>query len=532
MAAAVATVGKSGPAHASQTVVSSPQWPKCTAPLAKCAAHGNEYVPYLACCEEEKYECRYAPKLGWGMYCIPKGDDSYNPVATAPLPSASPVGKVYTAPSLTPALAPKCYENGIKCEGAPGYPYYQWAPCCDADSHCMENNELGWGKFCKAKTYKPVNPTYEPIAVPVLALAPPTAAAAQCYNDSVRCMGTSGYAYYHYMPCCNPKSVCAENKALGWGKFCSAPATDVMTVYNPVSTPVTLVEQKPGYKSDKMCYKTSVRCAGAPGYEAVPWHECCKPAERCVEDVHLGWGRFCIDVDAKVYDETAVVAPRDPVFEKPVVFLGGYEAKPTPFLKCRNANEDCSDASKCCDGSECVAQSWYGSLTGSKICVEKKAPLALVYPVTTVPPVKTCVKDIVNKCTETSDCCNKDFECRQEPQAGAGKFCLPNVTAPKCVALDAVCNFGKDVCCDEAICAIPVDEYIPSVMHHGMTTASPTVLTTNAAVSTTGAGTTSTAVTTAATTMTKTATTAAATTTKANPYRCVKLQCLKERLLG
>lgn len=58
-----------------------------------------------------------------------------------------PMAQQPTEPvATTPA---KCYELGIKCVGAGGYPHYQDKPCWDAKAKCLTNIILGWGKLCK-----------------------------------------------------------------------------------------------------------------------------------------------------------------------------------------------------------------------------------------------------------------------------------------------------------------------------------------------------------------------------------------------
>lgn len=44
-----------------------------------------------------------------------------------------------------------CTQNFERCAGAEYKPFHQYYPCCTASFECVENPEIGWGKFCMPK---------------------------------------------------------------------------------------------------------------------------------------------------------------------------------------------------------------------------------------------------------------------------------------------------------------------------------------------------------------------------------------------
>lgn len=43
---------------------------------------------------------------------------------------------------------PVCYNDGERCAGADGYEFVPYAACCDSKQDCVENKDMGWGRFC------------------------------------------------------------------------------------------------------------------------------------------------------------------------------------------------------------------------------------------------------------------------------------------------------------------------------------------------------------------------------------------------
>lgn len=70
-----------------------------------------------------------------------------------------------------------------------------------------------------------------------------------------------------------------------------------------------------------MCYNGGERCAGADGYEFVPYAACCESSQVCMEDTEKGWGRFCITPPAGYKDGSSAegVATDTPTTVAPVV---------------------------------------------------------------------------------------------------------------------------------------------------------------------------------------------------------------------
>jgi hypothetical protein len=56
----------------------------------------------------------------------------------------------YGAKSCYPS-APKCYNAGQRCAGAPGYKYVPYASCCSDFDECIIMPAMGWGKHCVTK---------------------------------------------------------------------------------------------------------------------------------------------------------------------------------------------------------------------------------------------------------------------------------------------------------------------------------------------------------------------------------------------
>lgn len=50
--------------------------------------------------------------------------------------------------SLCLPKPPVCYDEGVRCAGAPGQEYVPYAECCDAAVECAQDFGLGYGKFC------------------------------------------------------------------------------------------------------------------------------------------------------------------------------------------------------------------------------------------------------------------------------------------------------------------------------------------------------------------------------------------------
>lgn len=50
---------------------------------------------------------------------------------------------------------PVCYNANERCAGADGYEFVPYAGCCDKEQDCVENKEMGWGRFCVARTADP-----------------------------------------------------------------------------------------------------------------------------------------------------------------------------------------------------------------------------------------------------------------------------------------------------------------------------------------------------------------------------------------
>lgn len=197
--------------------------------------------------------------------------------------------------------APQCYSENVRFMGAFGHPYYRFMPCCNAEASCVEDQKLGWGKFCKAdyaanhQEHKVDKSSYDYEHVEMKGTA-----AGSFYNENVRCMGAAGYAHYQYKPCCNEHPSCVKDHGLGWGNFCKAPGGD--TYKKPATKFQHHQDAEPDkydrknkikpHPAGKHCYSTMRRCSGAPEKPAVEWKGFCDADDQCVEDASVGWTGF------------------------------------------------------------------------------------------------------------------------------------------------------------------------------------------------------------------------------------------------
>lgn len=205
----------------------------CTATNARCAgAEGFPFVQFTPCCSDGD-ECIENSALGWGKWCVPKdgnGDGNANN---------------------------NCYANGQRCQGAPGFPAVEWKPCCDGNAQCVDNAALGWGKWCQTENdnnNQPDDTCYNvnercqgAPGFPFVQFKPCCDADATCednealgwgkwctspnsggqdpdptcYNEGERCQGAPGFPFVEFKPCCDGNGECVDNEALGWGKWCT-----------------------------------------------------------------------------------------------------------------------------------------------------------------------------------------------------------------------------------------------------------------------------------------------------------------------
>lgn len=188
------------------------------------------------------------------------------------------------------------------------------------------------------------------------------------------------------------------------------------------------------------CYSDYKRCAGAAGYEYVPWAPCCSDDSRCEEAPERGWGLFCIpqgrkgagtDVESVTYTEN----------EAQGSFLHSHDAHDDG--KCYLTAQRCQGApghpyhryKPCCSRQDSCLPSTNGDW--GKFCTSKEAtpiPVAEVFEeVVTEDDADpaSCYKDNI-RCQGASGhpywpwkrCCSHDAECVDAPELGWGKFCL------------------------------------------------------------------------------------------------------------
>lgn len=104
---------------------------KCALPGAKCAGDALTEGDFgvFPCCAFEDFECKFSDRYGIGKFCLPK---------------ATYERSIHVCPT-----GPTCYVNFDRCAGAVNQKYHVWKPCCDKNARCVEDEALGWGRFCK-----------------------------------------------------------------------------------------------------------------------------------------------------------------------------------------------------------------------------------------------------------------------------------------------------------------------------------------------------------------------------------------------
>lgn len=104
---------------------------KCAVPGAKCAGDALTKGDFgvFPCCGLEDFECIFNDHYGKGKFCLPK---------------ATYESSIHVSP-----IGSACYPNFDRCAGAVNQKYHIWKPCCDKSAKCVEDEALGWGRFCK-----------------------------------------------------------------------------------------------------------------------------------------------------------------------------------------------------------------------------------------------------------------------------------------------------------------------------------------------------------------------------------------------
>jgi hypothetical protein len=180
-------------------------------PSAMCYAQGERcsglqgfpVQPVLPCCDS--LACT---ALGpFGMYC--------ETPATAPSTSAPP----------------KCYAEGQRCTGAPGFPNVPYMPCCGSMT-CSARDAV-FGLACEASN----------------------APSGQCYSAGQRCVGAPGFPAVPFFPCCGRMTCTAADP--NFGLACEDASSG------------------PGVIPPPQCYGEGQRCIGAPNFPQVPFLPCC-----------------------------------------------------------------------------------------------------------------------------------------------------------------------------------------------------------------------------------------------------------------
>lgn len=124
---------------------------QCYATSQRCqGAPGHPYYQYKPCCSP-KDSCLPSTNGDWGKFCTS--------AEASPIPVSDVVQEV-PEEDVEPT---SCYKDNIRCQGAPGHPYWQWKRCCSHEAQCVDAPELGWGKFCiNRKNPSPANAQESP----------------------------------------------------------------------------------------------------------------------------------------------------------------------------------------------------------------------------------------------------------------------------------------------------------------------------------------------------------------------------------
>lgn len=158
---------------AASAVCAYPVPDQCRPEKARCmGAAGKKAIPWLPCCNPDKYVCRHDKSLGWGKFCLKKRfpnevgepygviltykDDGSVEVDDSRLKGSN--GKTDTSadPSydIKEYLTRTCTKDGDRCMGAKNHPFVKYSACCDRAKVCVSVKGKGWGKFCVDPLYK------------------------------------------------------------------------------------------------------------------------------------------------------------------------------------------------------------------------------------------------------------------------------------------------------------------------------------------------------------------------------------------
>lgn len=180
--------------------------------------------------------------------------------------------------------AQTCTPLNQRCQGAAGFPFVPWLGCCQGT--CVEDQSLGWGKFCKSSSTQ-IPPTTATTNTKDTQLSQQN-----CTPLNQRCQGAPGFPFVPWLGCCQGN--CVEDMSLGWGKFCKVQSAQQSEpgLGNPSTTARQSTAPAPQTVTSSNCTPRNERCQGAPGFPFVPWRECCTGT--CLEDPVRGWGKFCV----------------------------------------------------------------------------------------------------------------------------------------------------------------------------------------------------------------------------------------------
>lgn len=112
----------------------------------------------------------------------------------------------------------------------------------------------------------------------------------RCRAAGTRCAGAPGHSSVPWISCCDGE--CSEDKVGEWGKFCP-----------------TRRGYHGGTEARETCRAAGSRCAGSPGFPAVPWLPCCDGD--CSVTKSNTWGKFCSseDTELKPSPQTSAFPP-------------------------------------------------------------------------------------------------------------------------------------------------------------------------------------------------------------------------------